>query len=263
MSGAMGKAFADLSNGLGLSHVWVHQAYHVISAKYKRTVLGSLWISGAMVASSVSMAIVFGGIFGQDLKVALPLIMAGLLTYAMIAFPLSEGPEAFVGNSTIIVNHAYPFTYFIFEAVCRSFFLFLHNLAVFYVLMAFIGSIAVPHWTILPGLMLAFTSMITWSTVTAMFAARFRDVRFMLPFLSSLFLVLTPIFWQPSMLTDWRLALVHYNPLYGLLEVIRMPLLGKMPPTEAWIIASITAVLGLVAWLVFFPANRRRIPFWV
>ncbi|CAN1484367.1 hypothetical protein MCEMIH15_00004 [Caulobacteraceae bacterium] len=50
MSGAMGKAFADLSNGLGLSHVWVHQAYHVISAKYKRTVLGSLWISGAMVS---------------------------------------------------------------------------------------------------------------------------------------------------------------------------------------------------------------------
>jgi len=130
-------------------------------------------------------------------------------------------------------------------------------------MMAFIGSIAVPHWTILPGLMLVFTSMITWSTVTAMFAARFRDVRFMLPFLSSLFLVLTPIFWAPSMLSGWRLVLVHYNPLYGLLEVIRMPLLGKMPPPEAWIIASITAVLGLVAWLVFFPANRRRIPFWV
>jgi len=117
----MGKAFADLSNGLGLSHVWVRQAYHAISAKYKRMVLGSLWISGAMVASSVSMAIVFGGIFGQVLKVALPLIMAGLLTYAMIVFPLSEAPEApeaFVGNSTIIVNYAYPFTYFIFEAVC-------------------------------------------------------------------------------------------------------------------------------------------------
>lgn len=114
MSGAMGKAFADLSNGLGLSHVWVHQAYHAISAKYKRMVLGSLWISGAMVVSSASMAIVFGGIFGQDLKVALPLTMAGLLTYAMIVFPLSEAPEPFVGNSTIIVNHAYPFTYFIF-----------------------------------------------------------------------------------------------------------------------------------------------------
>ncbi|MFZ4664630.1 MAG: ABC transporter permease [Caldilineaceae bacterium] len=263
MSGAMGKAFADLSNGLGLSHVWVHQAYHGISAKYKRTVLGSLWISGGMVASSVSMAIVFGGIFGQDLKVALPLIMAGLLTYMMVVFPLSEAPEAFVGNSTIIVNHAYPFTYFIFEAVCKSFFLFLHNLAVFYVMMAFIGSMVVPHWAILPGLLLVFTSMITWSTITAMFAARFRDVRFMFPFLGSLFLVLTPIFWQPSMLSGWRLALVHYNPLYGLLEVIRMPLLGKMPPTEAWMIASVTAALGLVAWLVFFPANRRRIPFWV
>jgi ABC-type polysaccharide/polyol phosphate export permease len=95
-----------------------------------------------MVASSVSMAIVFGGIFGQDLKVALPLIMAGLLTYAMIVFPLSEAPEApeaFVGNSTIIVNHAYPFTYFIFEAVCRSFFIFLHNLVVFCIVMALLG----------------------------------------------------------------------------------------------------------------------------
>jgi ABC-type polysaccharide/polyol phosphate export permease len=263
MAGNFGKAFQDLVDGTKLYHVWVHQAYHGISAKYKRTFLGAVWISGGMVASSLSMAIVFGGIFGQDLRVAFPLIMAGILCFTLAVFPLSEAPEAFMGNATIIVNHAYPFNYFIYEAVCRSFFLFLHNLVVFYLAMGLVGALVLPHWTLLPGLTLVLISMFVWSNCAAMFAARFRDIRFLLPFLSSLLFVLTPIFWPAELLKGWRVALIHFNPLYGLVEVVRMPLMGKTPPAEAWTLASLSVVFGIIAWLVFFPANRRRIPFWV
>jgi ABC-type polysaccharide/polyol phosphate export permease len=263
MAGRYGKAFKDLKAGAKLYHVWVYQAYYAISAKYKRTALGSIWISGGMIASSLSMALVFGGIFQQDLKVAFPIIMAGIICFALAAFPLQEAPEAYMSNAVIIVNHAYPFNYFIFESVCRAFFLFLHNLVVFYISMALVGVLTPPHWTIIPGLCLVLVSMFTWANCAAMFAARFRDVRFLLPFLGSLMFVLTPIFWPASMLKGWREGLVHFNPIYGLVEIIRAPLIGKAPPAEAWTLAIISTILGIVAWLIFFPANRRRIPFWV
>jgi ABC-type polysaccharide/polyol phosphate export permease len=263
MADRFGKAFADLNAGARLYRVWVHQAYYGLSAKYKRTALGSLWISGGMVASSLSMAIVFGGIFQQDLKVALPLIMAGIICYSLAVFPLSEGPEAYISNAVIIVNHAYPFNYFIFESVCRAFFLFLHNIVVFYIAVALTGGLNATHWTIIPGLSLVLCSMFVWSNCAAMFAARFRDARFLLPFIGSLMFIVTPIFWPAEMLEGWRVALIHFNPLYGLVEVVRSPLIGKAPPPEAWTLAITSTALGVLAWLMFFPANRRRIPFWV
>jgi len=263
MAGRFGRAFQDLNAAAKLYRVWVHQAYYGISAKYKRTALGSIWISGGIMASSLSMAIVFGGVFGQDLKVAFPMIMAGIICFALAAFPLNEGPESYMSNAVMIVNHAYPFNYFIFESVCKAFFLFLHNIIVFYVAVALAGGLKAPHWTIVPGLSLVLLSMFVWSNCAAMLAARFRDVRFLLPFLGSLMFVLTPVFWPAESLKGWRVALIHFNPIYGLLEIIRQPLIGKAPPSEAWTLAIISTALGVLAWLMFFPANRRRIPFWV
>lgn len=257
------KAFKDLQTTFSLWHVWFYQAYHVISAKYKRTALGSLWISGGMVATSLSLAIVFGGIFGQSLKDALPMIMAGIMCFGFTSYPLSEGQETFIANGSIIKNHAYPFSFYVLEGSTRNIFMFFHNLVVFYISMLIISAIKIPHWSIIPALLLVFIYMNIWGTLTAMMGARYRDLRFLLPYLGQLMSFITPVFWRADQLTGWRKLIVDLNPLYGLLEIVRYPLLGKAAPMHAWLLACIATIVGAVFWLIFFPRLRRRIPFWV
>ena len=257
------KSFKDLISAFQLWHVWFYQAYHVITAKYKRTALGTLWISGSMIATSLSLSILFGGLFGQTLKEALPMIMAGILCFSFAGFPLNEGQEALIGNGGIIKNHAYPFTYYILESVAKNLLMFAHNLVVFYLAMLIIGAAVIPHWTILPALFMVFIFMFTWSTITALAAARYRDLRFLLPYIGQLLSVLTPVFWRAELLHGPRRLIADLNPVYGILEIVRAPLLGHSAPFNIWVLASIATFSGVLVWLLTFPVFRKRIPFWV
>ncbi len=258
----MEKGIRDLVNGAKLYHVWLYQAYYELSAKYKRTILGSLWITSNMIFTSLAVAIVFGSIFGRNLQEVLPYMMAGNLVGTTALFVLYEAPEMYIGSGGIIKNHAYPFTYFAFEGVSRKIILFFHNLVAFYIAMFIIGAASIPHWSIILGLPLLCIGLLTWGTLIGMLSARFRDLRFLLPNLGHLLFFMTPIYWHYELLKDnhW---IADLNPLYAMVSIVRMPLLGVPPSDQNWAMAFGICALGVILWLIFFSMFRRRIPFWV
>lgn len=257
-------AINDLTRGVSLYHVWVHQAYHEISAKYKRTFLGSLWIAGGMVATALALSIVIGGIQGQSLPDTLPYVMCGILSYGLTGYILAEAPEVLMSSGFIIKNHAYPYTYYAFESITRTFFVFLHNLIAFYITLAILFRLAVPHWSIILALPLVYMNSFVWGTLASMVSARFRDMRFMLPFMSQIVFFMTPVFWHAdSVKAGWRSALINFNPFYGLMEIVRSPLLGHGAPLVCWELSFSSLAVGLVLWLFFFGTFRGKIAFWV
>ncbi|MDI7776358.1 ABC transporter permease [Asticcacaulis sp. EMRT-3] len=263
MPASIAKSVSDLKKGASLYNVWFYQAYHEISAKYKHTMLGSLWIAGGMVTTSLALSLVFGIIQGQSLKDILPFVMGGILTFGLVSFIFNEGPEVFLSAAGTIKNHAYPFTYFVFEGVSRSFLTFLHNLVVFYITLVCVGSLAVPNWTVIFGLPILLVSMFFWGAFFGMMAARFRDLRFIMPYISQLLFFTAPIFWKADGVKGAKALFVDLNPVYGLVEIVRSPLLGKMPPEICWLQALLTMVVGGIVWFAVFTSFRRRIPFWV
>jgi len=264
VSTGFAKALNDLKRGYSLHNVWIYQAYHEISAKYKHTVLGSFWIAGGMVTTSLALALVFGVLQGQNLKTALPFVMGGILAYGLVGFMFTDAPEIFMGAGGTIKNHAYPFTYFIFEGVTKSFLIFLHNLIVYFIAVALMGAFVVPNWTLLPGLAIGLATMFFWGTFFAMMASRFRDLRFMMPYISQILFFTTPIFWRPdASLKGAKALVINANPIYGLVEIIRSPLLGQSPPKICWVLSLAALGTGVIAWAIVFGAFRRRIPFWV
>lgn len=258
------KAINDLTRGLSLYKVWTYQAWHDMSAKYKRTILGSLWIAGSMVTMSLVLSVVFGALLGQDLHTVMPNIMGGILCWGLAAFMLVEGPDIFMNAGVVIKSHAYPFSYYVFEAAARSFMIFLNNLVVFFIALALLGKLAIPHWTFVPGLAIVFVSMFTWGGVISLVSARFRDLRFMIPHLAQILYFLTPIMWRVEDISSENKArLADLNPFYGLIEVLRAPLLGHEPPQLCWVLALGIMGVGVILWLLVFGAFRKRIPFWV
>lgn len=257
------NSVTDMARALRLYRIWIYQSYHAISAKYRRSLLGPFWIAGSMVVTSLSLAIVFGGIFGQPLKEFLPYITSGLLVWSEVALPLLEGAEIFVGSSHIIKNHAYPFSFYVLEMVGRNFITYLHNLVVFFLLVLCVQSLTPIHWTLLPGLILTYVTVIFYATLAAMLGARYRDIRFIFPYLGQLLFFITPIFWKVDHMQGARRLIAELNPLYHLVQLTRLPMLGKQPTVDNWIYSGITLLVGVVLWLIFFNMNRRRIAFWV
>ena len=259
----LASATGDLNRALRLNHVWFFQAYHAISAKYRRSVLGPFWLAGSMVATSLALAVVFGGLFGQSLRETLPFIMAGILSWSLVSMPIGEGPETFVGFAGIIKNNNFPFMYYVFELVCRNLIILMHNVLVYFVVILLVGGYHGFHWSILFSLPLITINVILYCPLIGMFAARYRDIRFLFPYLGQMLFFMTPIFWDAKGLHGARALIAAYNPLYHLIQVMRQPLLGAAASAVDWGASVLVALVGLALWVFFFRSYRHRIPFWV
>lgn len=260
-----GKAFQDISKGVGLYNLWMGQAYHEITAKYKRTILGPFWTVGQMVSMSIALSLMIGALMGNDLREALPYVMSGMIAWFLVSYPLAEGVEIFMMNTGIIKNHAYPFTFYIFEATFRSLILLAHNLVVFWVFMALIKSFVMPSPMLVVGIFVLYLNVFFWSTMTSMLASRYRDMRYLFPYVGQIIYFLTPVFWKPvpGHTSVLRLIFIDHNPFSALVAIVRKPLLGELATVYEWeLVAGVTA-LGFILFIFSFAAFRRRIAFWV
>jgi ABC-type polysaccharide/polyol phosphate export permease len=73
---------------------------------------------------------------------------------------------------------------------------------------------------------------------------------------------ITPISWMPRLL-DQNPALLRYNPLVYLLEVVRAPLLGEIPSLMSLFMVVGMALCGCLLSFFVFIQVRARIAFWV
>ncbi len=219
-----------------------------------------------MVFTSLAFATVFSVIFKQSLADNLPYIMGGIMTYNMIASVLTEGPEIYLSNAGIISNHAYPFTYYNFEWSFKQLLLFFHNVVVFEIIQTILlasahKAIPIPHWSIVIGLAVVVFNIFCWGGLVCLVAARYRDLRFLLPYMSQLLMFLTPVTYQVSLVKGS--LLLTLNPIYPFVQMVRAPLMGSAMPLDLWPMALAVSVVGFLLWFTFFSIFRKRIAFWV
>jgi lipopolysaccharide transport system permease protein len=81
---------------------------------------------------------------------------------------------------------------------------------------------------------------------------RYRDVRYVTPFLIQFWLFITPIAYPSSLLPEkWRIV-YGLNPIAGVVEGFRWALLGARQAPDLMIIVSVTATLALLVSGLFF-----------
>lgn len=258
-----GKTLLDVRNGFKLRRVWLYLAKEELFSRYRRSLLGPFWVSAQMLATAAALAIVMGGIFGQPIDVVLPFIAAGILVWNVAALPLGEGAETFVTAAPTIKTYPFPFSLYVLRLITRHLLIYAHGLVVVVPITFILNPSYVPHWSFILTTPLVFVFGALFSGVSGMFSARFRDLRFLLPFLAQIIFFLTPIFWRPDQLSGARAAVYLYNPFYYLVEIVRSPLLGVPPRMDHILVVIGMIAAGALAWLFAFTLFRRRIAFWI
>jgi lipopolysaccharide transport system permease protein len=126
-------------------------------------------------------------------------------------------------------------------------------------MMLFYGFVPTPAVILIPGLaLLAMTTSLGAGLWFAAFNVRFRDVRYVIPFLVEMWLLATPIAYPSSLLAEhWR-PLYALNPMVGVVEGFRWALLGTDTAPGPMILVSLAAALLLLASGVFVFRRMER-----
>lgn len=263
MAGSLSAAVADIIDGAKLAPLWLALGWEQTVSRFRRTVLGPFWLSVNLVVIGFSMAIVFGGMAEGGSHALLPKLLAGLLTWSIIGAPIAEATGVFISAGPTMNSHKLPLSFHVYLLMFRALINFLAQILALWIVFLLLRVGAPPAWPILIGLPLVLINSFLMSLIIGMPSTRFRDINQLFGFLFQILFFLTPVFWDPGSMKPQYRFIMNYNPWAHYLELVREPLLGRVPKLIhfEWTIGSIL-VLGVVA-VVTLAQYRKRIIFWL
>jgi lipopolysaccharide transport system permease protein len=262
---AIGTTVVQPSSGwqpLDLAELWRYRellyylAWRDVKVRYKQTALGAAW---AILQPLLAMA-VFTLFFGRLVNVpsdGLPyplFAFAGLLPWTYFANAVANAGSSLVTNTNLISKVYFPRLIVPLAGVLSGLVDFAIGLCVLIVLLFAYGmppGVAV-LLTPVPALFAVATALAV-SLWLAALDVQYRDVRYVLPFLTQFWLFATPVAYPSSLLPEpWR-TMYGLNPMVGVVEGFRWALLGKATAPGPLLIVSVAAVAAmLVGGLIYF-----------
>jgi ABC-2 type transport system permease protein len=130
-----GAAIADLRRGWAQRPLWGHLGWQDIRQRYRRSVLGPVWITISMAVTAVALGILYSGLFDIDLATFLPHVLVGFIVWNFISGVIAEGSEVFIANEGLIKHLPSPLSVHVYRLVWRQALFFGHNLIVYLVML--------------------------------------------------------------------------------------------------------------------------------
>jgi len=227
-----------------------------IKVRYKQTVLGAAW---AIIQPFFTM-IVFSLFFGKLARipsddVPYPIFsFTALVPWTFFANGLTQSSNSLVGNDSLIKKVYFPRLIIPISSVLSGLLDFVIAFIVLLGMMAYFN--IVPTWNVvwLPLLLLlAFITSIGVGLWFSTLNVEYRDVRYIIPFVTQFWLFASPIAYPSSLLSEpWR-TIYGINPMVGVVEGFRWALLGTdTAPGITIFISSLVALIILVTGVFYF-----------
>ena len=256
-------AARDIVDGFNNFRLWSMIGWRDIKQRYRRSTLGPFWLTLSMAFMVTGLGLVYSTLFKTDLRTYLPFVCLGLILWDFISKSILEGSVSFLMLEGLIKQIRLPLTTHIASTIWRNVIVFGHNAVIYVVIAAIFG--LNPGWQALwfvPAFMLVVLNLTWVALMLAIFCTRFRDVSLIIQSVVQMLFFVTPVFWTPSLMPS-RTVLVHANPFFHMLQLLRAPLLGENPGPESWVFMLVTLCLGWGATFLLFTKFRRRIAYWL
>lgn len=244
--------------------VWYLMGSGDMRRRFERSKLGPAWIAISTSVMVLCIGALWSRLWAASLAEVLPFIAIGMVSWQFLLSVVNDGTSAFPSNSGYFANQYMAPSNVIFALLYKNLMTYLINLIVPALVCVWFAVGA--NWATLlfiPGLVLQIYVLFCAAYVVAIFCTRFRDVAQVVQNLMQFGFFLTPILWKPDILPpDWQ-RLVLLNPLASLLAIVREPMMGKVPPLEAW---AVVGACGIVLTIILLPLVgrvHRRIVYWL
>ncbi len=256
-------AIQDFINASSKFRVWLNLGMLEVKQKYQRSVIGPWWISISMLIFIIVFGTVFSRVFSVPFSEYVPYFSAGYLLWLYISTCINESTDLFKQNSGFIKQIKLPYNLYVFKFITKNTIVFLHNFLIYLLILCYFQTPV--GWVILlaiPSFILLSINLYWICLVVSLISTRFRD---MVPIINSCVQILffvTPISWNRHLIGN-QSKIVQLNPMTHLIDIVRDPLLGKVPDLNSLLLVSTITIVGLIGSLFIFSKVRSRIAFWV
>jgi lipopolysaccharide transport system permease protein len=221
-----------------------------VKVRYKQTALGAAW---AIIQPFLTM-VVFSLFFGRLAKVPsdgipYPIFsFTALVPWTFFANGLTQSSNSLVGNANLIKKVYFPRLTIPIATVLSGVVDFALAFMVLFIMMLYYGVTPSVNMFWLPAfIVLAFVASMGVGLWLSALNVEFRDVRFVVPFLTQIWMFATPIAYSSSLLSQpWR-TIYGLNPMVGVVDGFRWALLGTGAAPGPIIVASSLAALLMLA----------------
>jgi len=234
---------------------------------HKQTILGPLWFIIQPLATTVVFTIVFGQIarIGTDGIPPFVFYMSGMVLWNYFAGCLNGASSSLVASAGLFQKVYFPRLIVPISLLFNQMMYFLINFAVFvtfylYYLFFLETSIQPSLWILaLPALVLqaAIVGMGVGLWLSAL-TVKYRDIGFLLPFLTQLWMYATPIIYPASYVPEKFRMLYYLNPMASVVEFNRFAFFGVGTLTKGTFLFGIgSGLLILITGLLMFNRAQR------
>lgn len=247
---------------LGIKDLWEYRellgifVWRDLKVRYRQTIIGMLWAIIQPFLTMVIFSVFFGRLAGVPSdEIPYPIFSyAALVPWTFFANSINQASNSLVNSADMIKKIYFPRLTMPIALVFAGLVDFLLAFVILLGMMLYYGFVPTINIFWLPLLLIL--SMITALGVSVWLSAlnvQFRDVRYMIPFITQAWLFATPVAYPSSMLSEpWR-TLYGINPMVGVVEGFRWALLGTDTAPGPLIIVSFVVALGiLVSGALYF-----------
>jgi lipopolysaccharide transport system permease protein len=247
---------------LGLRELWAYRelllffVWRDVKVRYKQTVLGVLW---AVIQPFFTM-VIFSLFFGRLAQVPsdgvpYPIFSyAALVPWTFFANALTQASNSLVAGANMLKKIYFPRLTMPVATVLAGVVDFVLAFAVLLAMMFYYGLVPTANVLWLPlFLLLALVTSLGVGLWLSAMNVQFRDVRYIVPFLTQAWLFATPIAYPSSLLPEFWRPFYGLNPMVGVVEGFRWALLGtETAPGPMIGVSALVAVTLFVSGVFYF-----------
>ena len=255
----------DLWRGLQRRELWGRLGWNDVRRRYRRTTIGPFWNSITLAVYVLTVGTVGAAIWHQNIYDYLPFLVSGMIVWTLVSSIITESCSVFIAGQTLFRNIRFDYSILAYALVWRNLLVLLHNFAIYLLVVLALkpSLLGVTALLALPGLALVLVNGIWVSLLLGIVCLRFRDVPPLVASALQIAMLITPLFWPADTLNGIkRFVFVELNPLYHVVDVVRAPLIGRVPEAVSYgVLIAMTIVGGSVTYAIF-KRFRKRIAYW-
>jgi len=225
-----------------------------IKTRYKRSVLGILWTLLNPLISMIVMTVAFSAMMRSTVPRYPVYLLIGLVVWGYFSQSTAYAMGTFVWGGNLLKRVYMPPTIFAVACVINCLINFFFSLVPLVVIMLLMGHPFYATWWFVPiGVILLSCFCLGVSLFMSALAAFFVDMLDMYQIVIQAGFFLTPIIYPAEMLPPQYSWILTINPMYHMIELIRVPIfVGQLPEVSTMILSTLWALGALMGGAWYF-----------
>ncbi|MCQ2752047.1 MAG: ABC transporter permease [Coriobacteriales bacterium] len=230
--------------------------------KYRRSILGVLWSVLNPLLMMIVLTAVFSYMFKFDIEFFPVYLILGQTLFNFMSGSTTDAMTSIIDSAPLIKKIRINKIIFPFEKVLFGLLNFAISLIAVAAVLIFFRISPTANILLLPVLLLElFMFTLGLGLILSALTVFFRDIEHLWSVIATAWMYLTPLFYPTSILQDWMMRIMEFNPMYYYVNYFReIALWGTTPAiSEQLICLGCGAVALAIGYLIFKKVEKKFI----